>query len=521
MHPTMCPDCRQQRRLAFRNERRLYHRKCDLTGKQVISLYSPDKPYKVYEQKEWWGDQWDPLSFGRDFDFKRHFFEQFQELLLAVPRANIYSKNNTNSDYTTNCDRIKNCYLSVDIANSEGIYYGKWVLNSKDCLEMYEDIYCELDYENLYSDGNYQCVYTLLSDHCSDCQFLYDCKGCKYCFMCFGLRNKEYCIENKQVSKEDYDDFFKKIRIGSYEQYRKCVEIYENMIKKIPRKANILTNCENCTGDFQYNCKNVKDSYDIISSEDVKYAYDASNIKDSMDVYEPAFNCELQYESYACNRGVNIIGCAVSYDISDSYYCDICHNSANLFGCVGLKHKRYCILNKQYSREEYEELIPKIIEHMKKTGEWGEFFPIQLSPFAYNESVAEEYFPLQKEEVLERGWKWQEEEKVSQQCIGSKTHIPDHIDDADESICGKILFCEVTGKLYKIIPQEFQFYKKMGIPIPRRCPDQRYKERMERRNPRKLWSRICMKCQAAISTSYAPDRQEIVYCENCYLKEVY
>jgi hypothetical protein len=27
--------------------------------------------------------------------------------------------------------------------------------------------------------------------------------------------------------------------------------------------------------------------------------------------------------------------------------------------------KEYCILNKQYTKEEYEILVPKIIEHMK------------------------------------------------------------------------------------------------------------------------------------------------------------
>lgn len=519
--PTLCPDCRQQRRLAFRNERHLYHRKCDITGKQIISLYSPDKPYKIYEQNEWWSDRWDAFDYGKNFDFKRPFFEQFNELILAVPRANIYSKNSTNSDYTTNCDGIKNCYLSVEVANSEGIYYGKWVLNSKDCLEMYEVINCELDYENLYCHGNYGCVYAMISNNCSDSYFLYDCKGCRHCFMCFSLRNKKYCIENRQVSKVEYDDFLRKMRIGSHKQYGQCVERYESLIKKIPRKANILTNCENCTGDFQHGCKNVKDSYDIIDSWDVKYAYDALNIKDSMDVYESAFNCELQYESYACNRGVHIIGCTVSYDISDSYYCDISHNSANLFGCVGLKRKQYCIFNKQYSKEEYEKLVPKIIEHMRGTCEWGEFSPMALSPFAYNESVAEEYFPLSKKEVMAHGWKWHEDEENAKKYLGPETHIPDHIDDTDESICGKIFFCEVTGKPYKIIPQEFQWYKKMGLPIPRKCPDQRHKERMARRNPRKLFERNCMKCGAAISTSYVPKRPEIVYCEPCYLSEIY
>jgi CxxC-x17-CxxC domain-containing protein len=61
----------------------------------------------------------------------------------------------------------------------------------------------------------------------------------------------------------------------------------------------------------------------------------------------------------------------------------------------------------------------------------------------------------------------------------------------------------------------------MQIPIPHNCFDCRHKARMALRNPRRLWSRTCAKCGTAISTSYSPDRPEIVYCEECYLKEVY
>src|SRR5687768_2270657 len=71
--PTLCPDCRLQRRLFFRNAGCLYSRKSDLTGKQIISIYSPDKPYPVYDQDEWWSDRWDCMATGRDFDFSKTF----------------------------------------------------------------------------------------------------------------------------------------------------------------------------------------------------------------------------------------------------------------------------------------------------------------------------------------------------------------------------------------------------------------------------------------------------------------
>jgi Zn ribbon nucleic-acid-binding protein len=61
--PTLCPDCRQQRRLSWRNERKLYRRKSDITGKDVVSIYSPDKKCRIYESSYWWGDKWNALDY--------------------------------------------------------------------------------------------------------------------------------------------------------------------------------------------------------------------------------------------------------------------------------------------------------------------------------------------------------------------------------------------------------------------------------------------------------------------------
>lgn len=60
------------------------------------------------------------------------------------------------------------------------------------------------------------------------------------------------------------------------------------------------------------------------------------------------------------------------------------------------------ILNTPYSQEEYEKLCGKIIDHMKTTLEWGEFFPTELATFGYNETVAHEYFPMTETAVKEK-----------------------------------------------------------------------------------------------------------------------
>jgi len=61
---------------------------------------------------------------------------------------------------------------------------------------------------------------------------------------------------------------------------------------------------------------------------------------------------------------------------SDLAYCDNCYSCKDCIGCVGLNKKRYCILNRQYSKEEYETLAATIIKQLRETGEWGKFFPV-------------------------------------------------------------------------------------------------------------------------------------------------
>jgi len=164
--------------------------------------------------------------------------------------------------------------------------------------------------------------------------------------------------------------------------------------------------------------------------------------------------------------------------------------------------------------------LPLIIEHMKKTGEWGEFFPISLSPFAYNETTAQDYFPLTPEKAKQIGAKWKEPEKIST-ISASISLVPDTCSEITDSILDQIYTCKTCNKNYKFINQELEFYKNWNLPAPQYCPDCRHNSRASQRNPRKIYNRDCAKCQVPIQTTYSPERPETVYCEACYLKEVY
>ena len=78
--PTMCPDCRLQRRYTWRNERALYKAICGLCKKNMLAGYPEVRTYEVYCRECWLGDSWDPSVYGRAIDFSRPFLAQLKEL---------------------------------------------------------------------------------------------------------------------------------------------------------------------------------------------------------------------------------------------------------------------------------------------------------------------------------------------------------------------------------------------------------------------------------------------------------
>jgi len=518
--PTLCSSCRMIKMMVWRNERFLYNRKCDKTGKDVIAVYPTDAPFPVYERHEWWSDNWDPLEYGREYDFNRPFFDQYAELLHLVPRPALNTQNVENCDYCNFAFDSRNCYLCICTYSCESLLYCYWSLNSKDCTDC---AYCFESEQCLWcTDCNhaFNCVSCNLSHNCTDCFYLYDCRGCQNCFGCVGLRQKQYQMFNEQLSKEEYEQ-----RILNFDlQNPTHVQAVEDRVHKLkmghPHLYSIQEKNEDCTGDYIFESKDCTNCYQTYRSRDCINVNDTETT-DCLDSYHIGWS-QATYGSYSDVRQQNSAFNIQCWDGSENYYDDNCQFSSHCFGSIGLRHQEYCILNKKYSKEEYLELLPKIVDHMKSTGEWGQFFPTTLSPFAYNETMAQEYFPSTKEEIEKKGWRWKDQLPYTK---GKETitwdQVPQRIEDVPSSIVDEVLACEATGRNFRIAKQELEFYRNKKLPIPRLHPDERHKRRLALRNPRKLWDRKCGKCSKEIQTTYAPERPETVYCEECYLKEVY
>jgi len=522
--PTFCSDCRQQRRLSFRNERKLYKRKCDATWNDIISIYSPDKPYKVYDWKEWWNDTWNPLDYWVEFDGKRWFFQQFDWLMKKVPLVKLITFwENINSDYCNYVMWLKNCYLEHGSIESEDCMYGHNNGYSKNLVDTYFSVWNYV-YEWFLSKNIHNSRYIYHSENITGSSFIYNSQNLLNCFLCCNIKNKQYCISNQQYSKEEYTEKMNSIHLWNYTLTQVYQKEFHKLILQFPQKHLHILNCENCSWDFLENGKNLRHCYYLTfwENHDNSFCYESFHIQNCSDVINSWFSNHLLEGYNYMNTSKSIF----SYHLescTNILYSTYLVNCNFCFWCIWLRNKSYCILNKQYTKEEYEKLVPKIIEHMKKTEEWWEFFPSSISPFWYNETVALEYFPLSKEEVLKQWFHWSDYKapfpKVEKIIPASK--LPDDLSKIPDDILNRAIECEVTKKPFRIISQELEFYRKHNIPIPKRHPNQRHLDRMKLRNPRKLFDRKCIRCWKDIQTTYSPDRKEIVYCESCYEKELY
>jgi hypothetical protein len=535
-YPTFCPTCRFQRRLQFFNLHKLYARECSKCNKSIISMFHKDQPFNVFCNTCWWSDDWDGTEVAVDYDPTRNFFEQMIEL-----------KNKTNfmqlealypslvrTEYTNNAAYQKDSFMTFFSDYSENCMYitmTAHVKDSVDCFRIKES-------ENCYGCvGVFKCYNTFFSEECDSCfDILYsrNLSGCSNCIGSINLRNQSYMVFNKKYSKEEYLKLKDSFKLDTAEGHALFQQQAYEFFKKFPEreyKGNSLN--LNVTGEYVYESKNTKDAYLVSSAEDSRYvsfltlpkttdAYDytgwgngASKIYECFIVGEGAYNVKYSAECWP--------------EPVDLEYCYYAQQSKNCFGCVNIKKKQYCILNKQYSKEAYEALKSKIIESLKNDMpfiskqnntqyRYGEFLPPDMSPYGYNETVAQDLLELTEQETEALGINWYAGDITNHTANNILINFPKEIKNTPDSICESIFACEACKNGYQIREQELFYLKKFNVPIPIHCYKCRQKNRLSRCNGFILRDSICARCACSIKT--ANQNNSIVYCEKCYQQEV-
>lgn len=150
--PTLSPKMRYLRKAMNRNERNLFNRNCDLTGKKILSIFRPTSRFKVYSLDSWsWGSV-DAMQYGQDYDESRSFFDQFMDLKSKVPREAItgVKEGKTNCSYTAGVAWSKNCFMCFLGGWSENCLYNTWFIRVKDSVDIFHLNDSELCYECAY-----------------------------------------------------------------------------------------------------------------------------------------------------------------------------------------------------------------------------------------------------------------------------------------------------------------------------------------------------------------------------------
>lgn len=547
--PTFCWRCRMQRRFSYRNERSLYVGTCAKTGKSIITCFNPAGGLTVYDRDVWWGDDWSAQSFGQEYVWESPFFIQFQNLVRRVPFPAVFNNKCDNSAYCNHVGELKNCYLVFASWGGENTSYAEHILDVKDSCDVLGAGKSELIYDCLSSDQLYNVDFAHNAEHCHDAQFLFDCRGVANCFGCTNLRNKSFYIFNQPYSEADYYAELKKYDIGSYQVLEEVKTKFAALKQQSIHRFATITSSTNSTGDNLTYVNNTQYAFSVKNQvSDCKYVFNALEMTDVYDGYGVGAKAELLYEAIDSGVGGRMqLFVAVVWGSHDMYYSYNCTNCHDCFGCVGLRNAQYCILNKQYTKEEYEQLLPKVMAQMNavpyvdtagRTYRFGEYFPTELSPFAYNETVAQEYFPLSKETAHTQGWRWFNDDRSKASASLAAADLPDHIKDVPDGITQETIRCAHNGScqeqcttIYKIIPSELALLRKKNIALPRLCPNCRHYARLQQRYPLNLWHRRCQcpvqhsthqpnACPVEFETTYKPDRPELVYCEKCYQAEV-
>lgn len=515
--PTKCPKCRLVNRLAWRNDRTFYRRRCDKTGEEFISHYPDDVKFPVYKPSAWYSDDWDALKYGKDFDFNRPFFEQWQELSNNVPHLGIDIVGCENSDFCNYCGYDRNCYLDIAGENNEDCYFNLFTKYSKNCVDCTFAYHSELCFQSINCYKSYGLKYCMYVENSNNCAFSFDLKGCSDCLFSSNLRQKQYYIFNQPHTKEQYEAKVRQLDFTSPEKMKGYIAQWYKVIAGAVHRDMYILNSENCVGNDIQNSRNCEFAFNVLNCEDSKYLFDVLDAKDCMDLNYSLYHPEVALELISTLDMKYSAFAMASHHCNNVFYVDQCNNSSYLFGCVGLNRKQYCVLNKQYSKEEYEALVPKIIEHMRRDGSWGEFFPEKISPHPYETTVAHEYFPLvmEREKVFAAG---QPPSLIP--GSGGQLRAQNTFPLSANGEIKEVYDCADCAKPFRVISQELAFYKKQGLWLPSKCPNCRHLERLKIRKPRFLWKDKCAKCAKIINSSANPAFGLRVYCEGCYLGEL-
>lgn len=410
-----------------------------------------------------------------DYDFSKDFFENFKSLYRSIKlpaTINIWSEN---CDYSEISVFVKNAYLSfTTVSSCENVLYSVNVkdnsvnvLNSVMVWDSCENVYMSswiLKSMNIYYSQN------ILNS--SDIWFGTNLVGCHECISCVNLENKSFYINNVELSKEEY--LIKKQELLKNKQWFPSLHKEEKV-----KSVNIWST--NVTWGLNFYSENV---------EDWVYNYRVTDGKNVVLVWLPTWNKNI-YDTYNAGSPIgsdmywvmaagweHIYMTLHNNNWMNNFYSILLDESSFCLGCVGLKNKKYCIFNKQYGENEWYELVDKIFTQMENDWLLWEFFPANMNPYYFNDTVASMFnYDFSKEDIISEWYMWRDEE-INVDTPNGATIIESkdlwYYEWYDENgkwqINSEILKLVIKSdnwNFYRIVPMELEFLQRHNLPLPR------------------------------------------------------
>ena len=525
--PNFCPTCRRMRRLVHMNMIRFFKRPCNIPNhtENMISILPSECPFPVYEYTHFISDEFDAFSFGEIYKEGNSPMQTLFDLRKKFPMPSFLNRDSgsVNSDYSNGGRDNKNCYYAFGCYTSENVWYSHMMNHCNDVMDSRAIQSCEHCYMSLYSQNIYNSSFVYFSKDSIDSMFLFDCKNCISCFGCVNLRNKSYCIFNQQYTKEDYAEFINSLYPISNSKLNTLKEKFWELVRSLPVNASRNTNVSNVKGVLAYSSKDLFDVVDAENSEHVRHSDGVLSHKDSMDFLFSGGKSSRLYGT----TNIGSQSSEVRFSVS-SKFCtnsEFIFNSKNLnncFMCFGLQNKSYCVLNVQYSPEEYFKIVDDIKSEMIKRGEYNDGLGLEFSAQAYNFSIAQISYPLSDTEINKLGGyvAKESETNVGDTQVLSVEELPQNIEDVTDDILSKAIKCDITGRPFRITKTELDFLKRMKLPLPTSHPSVRMENHFKFVPIGKKYSVSCIKCNQNTDSLFSKEQNFILYCDNCYNQDV-
>jgi len=514
---------------AFRTSFEIFWNKHAFTGEPILTYVHPDINIPVITDQEWHNlDVGADPKYQREIDLVRPLFDQVRDLVQVVPMGARREWKNIVNTVGVGMWDVEDCYIVFSTVVAKRAMYTYYCLEG--CEDITQSVFVHTA-QNCFGstriDRCHSCVVALESRDCINCSFVFDCRNCEDCFGATNLRNKKYVFFNEQLSREDYQQRVKAIDLSCRATYEQYYQKFKDLIGASAFPENFNLNSAESTGEYLTDCVRVTDSYYMQKCTDCAYNYGSagaercyyvSSAYPSADVWMSAIMLECSQIKYS-------VMCGKSRDLE---YCNNCHDCESCFGCVGLRNKKFHIFNKQYTEEEYWKKVDELKCAMLDRGEYGEFFPLDLSPNGMQFSMTPVLYNVDVEQMEQFGAPMYDPDrgavlapkKTVDEAPLISAEVPDCLKDIDPSVwVGKPFMDTKVNRRWTVVPKEFAFYQSHNLPFPKEHYTSRLRGQIEMMNLPLYEQLSCSACSASIRVAKNKTfTARKVYCTACYLQ---